>query len=165
MSSEDEFHEREVVNLRTAATCSRVDLHRFLLGLGFTSEDDYYYFDRPKSIPRWQSLTLLSVDVLRAGEPIYETEDDVQDGETTDWDCLQIGYLLATLPTQCIDDATALIETIAQRFRLTIWYQDAQTEAATLRQNWAAIADRLRKDFAEPGSEDLQILIRLKHST
>jgi hypothetical protein len=101
--------------------------------------------------------------VLRAGEPINETEDDVEAGETTDWDCLQIGYLLATLPARCIDDAVALIDAVATHHRLAIWYQGAQTDTVGLWRSWTAIADWFPEKHAEPGSEDLRILIQMKH--
>lgn len=164
MSEKGEFHERQVVELRASSPRSRIDLHHFLLGIGFTSEDDYYYLDRREPVPQWQSRSLVSVDVLRAGEPVDETEDDVHDGETTDWDSLSVGYLLATLPPRCIDEAVASIDAVATHYGLEILHQGAREDASGLRRKWMALADWLRENHAEPGSEDLRILIEMSYS-
>jgi len=155
----NQYHEKESVILRGTVRRSRGDLARYLRGLGFQAIDDFYTYPRPGRLPKWQSLDLLSVDVLIQGKAVYETEDDVADGVATEWDSLRCDYLLATLPRECIVRAVALVGEICGSWQLELTYAESAVDSSELLARWNEIASNLASKYAPPGSEELAILI------
>lgn len=157
------YHEREEVVLAADMPIDRLQLDRLLKRRGFRLEDDFYHLQRSPRCPPWQSTTLLSLNLLRGGASIHETEDDLTDQPGTKWDQLQVGYLLATLPRECIEMAVGEIAAVAEEFNLAICLEGENVAAGHLLKHWNAIADHLSQEFGEPGSEWLAILIEQQY--
>jgi hypothetical protein len=101
--------------------------------------------------------------LYRSGVSIYETEEDLADGISTDWNQLRVGYLMATLPRECIDLAISQIAGVAEEFRLVIAIDGEVIDALQLSKRWNEIADHLAQEWDEPGSEWLAILIEQQY--
>ena len=158
-----EILEKIVVNLSNKKFLSRRDLHSFLMSRGYSTEDDFYYLLRTDESEIWQSDSIMTIDVALAGNAIYETEEDVIERESA-WDELKIEYLLATLPVVFIPELVRECAAIATRFNLKMTYCGDELDASQLQAKLEAIADELKEQWDEPGSETLRILIEQSYS-
>ena len=155
---ENDYHEKETIRLSASEPKSRCDLHVFLKGRGFTSEDEFYFVDRPDTPKPWQAISVVTVNVYRQGSAVYETEEDV--AETPgQWDELKVDYLLATLPPAFIEKCAVECEALAAQFGLRIELGGEAIKPGQLQSTLQQIAHKLTTAFDEPGSETLGILI------
>lgn len=154
-----DYHEEETVSLKAVRPVARVALDKWLRDRGYRSEDDFYYLERTDHCEPWQTSTLVTLDVLRAGHGVYETEDDLTEGLGTDWDELRAAYLLASMPRDCIVHLIREVGSLATEFGLEIEYRGNVVSANELTECLEAIADRLSEEWADPGSKILMILI------
>ncbi len=155
------YHEKKEIRLIGRELRSRKELHSFLRSRGFKSEDDFYFLDRIDQAQPWQAISVMTIDVIRGGAAIYETEEDIKD-KTTQWDELKVEYLLASLPRDCIARCAIECECIANAFGLDISLGGEAFTRGGLQTALEQIADKLSVEVDEPGSEALGILIQQK---
>jgi hypothetical protein len=158
----DDYHEKETIRLFGGGPKSRRDLHAFLIARGFTSEDEFYFIDRPDRPKPWQSISVMTVNVFNQGLAAYESAEDIAE-PATEWDELKVDYLLATLPASFVEKCAVECETLAARFDLQIELGDAPVKPGELQSALQKIVDHLTDQFDEPGSESLGILIELSY--
>ena len=154
-----QYHEKETVYLKAQRRFDRVSLDKWLRDYGFKAEDDFYYIPRKDRCEPWQSPTVLSIDIRLAGKDVYETEEDVVEGRTTQWDELKIEYLLASVPRDCIKTLIGVISELIRDFPVGGEYMGERVTTEILAHRLNEIADRLTKEWDAPGSETLAILI------
>lgn len=157
------YHEQEVVSLKTASKQDRKRLHSFLRKRGFKPEDDFYELFRRGRCEPWQSSAILRVTVASSGAAVYETDEDIAEDRSTVWDELRCEYLLATLPRTYIDEYVREVVALSAEFGLRTFWQDEELEPASLSQRLNAVADELSREWGEPGSEPLRLLIEKQY--
>ena len=155
---QNDLHEREEIWLKASDNLPRLELQNLLFSRGFKAEDDFYFLDRPDAPKPWQAISVMTIDVLFRGSMIKDLEEEC-DAEAGEWDTLRIEYLMASLPTQFIEDCAKECEAIASRFGLQIKLGNAVLERGQLQSRLQKIADNLASEVDEPGSEALGILI------
>ena len=155
---ENNYHEKETIRLVASESKSRMDLHIFLKGRGFTSEDEFYFLDRNDAPKPWQSISVMTVNVFDRGSTVYETAEDVVEAPGV-WDELQVDYLLATLPPVFIEKFANECEILAVQFNLKMEMGGRIVPPGQLQLALQAIATNLTNELDEPGSETLRILI------
>ena len=153
------YHEAECIELRAATPRSRRELHGVLKQLGCRAIDDCYAFDRRDQVQPWQSASLFTVDVYLGEAAPYETDDDVLEGLSTQWDRLRVRYLMATVPAQLIGPFVDAVERLAQALGLEVHFAGERRELSQVRDELAAIARWLDEQYFEAGSENLALLI------
>lgn len=158
-----DYHEEETVFLRSPQPQQRTALDRWLRQRGFQAVDDFYNLKRKGRCEPWQTSTIVTLSIRRDGDDVYETEEDLAEGEATTWDELKADYLLATLPRDCIVPLVCEIEALATAFNLSIKYLGEPVDSGELLNRLNAIADQLSRDWDEPGSESLAILIEQQY--
>ncbi|KQV49767.1 hypothetical protein [Duganella sp. Root336D2] len=159
-----EHYEKLTVTLFRESTVSRKELHTWLKRRGYKSEDDFYYLVRKGRVPTWQTDTIATVELKLSGTPIYETEEDVEEGISTCWNSLEVEYLMASLPRECIDSFVEEVTQLSAHFDLKLQFEQALTDPHSIRGAFNRIADRLERDFGGAGSEELAILIYREHA-
>jgi hypothetical protein len=159
----NKYHESTTIILKAGQEWTRKELHAFLIGLGFESEDDFYYYQRTGTFPIWQATNLLSIDVHLKGAEVYETKDDVAEGNSGTWDALVAEYLMASLPKELIASAVEMLFGISEEFSLQVLFGEKPVTRIELLRTLDAIAGELSANFDEPGSETLAILIELEY--
>lgn len=156
------YHEKEVITLVAGEPQSRQELHVFLTGRGFTSEDDFYYLAR-RDVPKpWQSISVMTVHVANRGLDSCEIED-AGEVKTGLWEELSVDYLMATLPAPFIQKCAAECKSLAARFDLRIKLANIPVKPGGLLPALQQIADNLTAELDEPGSESLRILIEMSY--
>jgi hypothetical protein len=158
-----EYHEKETIVLKAPQPLDRTTLDKWLRKRGFRSEDEFYYLPRKGRCEPWQTSTIVSLDVRRAGSSVYETEEDMAEGLATNWDELRADYLLATLPRDYIASMVFEIDALVMQFGLKVEYQGETMAATELEMHLNAVADQLSKEWDAPGSETLAILIEQQY--
>ena len=138
----------------------RMKLHNLLLKLGFKSEDDFYFLDRPDKASPWQSISILDIDVFLGGLPVYETNEDVQDTGGGKWDWIKISYNLSSLPENFIDVSCAKIFHIAEELGLKVYYKNEEIHETNLLRIFKSYCEDLKTKYAAPGSEDLALIMQ-----
>jgi hypothetical protein len=144
------YHEREAIRLIASVPGSRGELHDFLKRRGFSREDDFYLMDRPDVAEPWQSITVMSIDVLDEG---------AGDADGLPWVALEVSYLMATLPASFIATCVGECESLAGRFDLRMEFGGEAVSPGQLGEVLRKIAGKLTEEFDGPGSELLAILI------
>ena len=149
----DYLHEYEDVFFRpvTPQPCSK--LWAFLKSLKCTLNDESFSFDRDtkSKLPGWQSETIFAVHVYSNGKEVFDADEE--------WDLLKCRYLLATQPSEYIDVFVYKIDALSSKLDLLPIYKDSEVNTHSLKVCLIEIANRLSIDIAEPGSEDLAIVI------
>lgn len=158
-----DYHEKETVVLKAPHSLERTRLDKWLRKRGFRAEDDFYHLQRKGRVQPWQTSTVISLDVRCSGQGVYETEEDLAEGRGTSWDELRADYLLATLPRDCIASLVREIDALVTEFGLRLEYRGDVVEPVELAKHLNAIADQLSKEWDEPGSETLAILIEQQY--
>lgn len=156
----DELHEKETVRLVGKQAQQRSLLHAYLKDRGFTSEDDFYFLDRPDKPQPWQSISLITVDIFLNGEAVYETEEDINESESSFWDELDVSYLLASLPVEYVKIFCEEVSALCIGFDLQCKHGGEILDYTSLLERFQRIVTELSESFGEPGSEDLAILIQ-----
>jgi len=159
------YHEEELVVLRAPGAFDRARLGKFLQRRGFKLEDEFYYLPRKGRSERWQTTTLVTIDVIRSGQRIYETEEDIAAGLGTTWDELRASYLLASLPRECIASFVQEIDALTTEFNLSVGYNGDNIDPVELGKRLNLVADELAREWDEPGSETLVILIEQEYGS
>jgi len=154
----EDFHEKEEIRLSASESKSPSELHVFLKGRGFTSEDDFFYLDRRDTPESWQAISVISINVYWQGVAVDDTDDDTAEAPRQ-WDELRVEYLLASLPPAFIDQCVLECEALADRFGLRIQLNGDPMKPGELRSALRDVADGLAEQWYEPGSEALGILI------
>ena len=159
-----EYYEEFLIELNRLKPCRRATLHKFLVELGFVSEDDFYVLDRSDDVLPWQAEELLTIGVKLGNTEVYETEEDVVEGLSSDWDSLVVSYLLASLPDQQIERAVGTIGSILSKFDLAVSYRDKQISMVELAGQLTAAAVILESRQTPAGSEMLALEIEQQYA-
>lgn len=159
-----EHHEKLTVVLVREAPVLRSELHTWLKLRGYKSEDDFYFLKRKAKVLPWETRTLVTVDVQLNSSAVYETEEDVEEGSSTAWNSLNLDYLMASMPRDCIDLFVEEVQQLSLQFGLQIQFNSESVEASSLRAALNRIADELEEYFGGAGSEELAILIEQEYS-
>ena len=149
----DYLHEYEDVFFRPASPSPCAKLWTLLKSAKCTLNDESFTFDResrPK-LPEWQSETIFSVHIYSDGTEVFDANEE--------WDLLKCRYLLATQPARYIVVFVDKIEAFSRALGLPIIYKGDEVTIESLKSTLMKIADQLTIDIAEPGSEDLAIVI------
>ena len=101
----------------------RRELHEALIGMGYKSEDDFYFVPREDAAQPWQSVDLLTLDVRCKGEAKHETKEDVEGAFSTEWDQVVISNLIATIPPDNTEKLLKRISDLVNRFHLTLQFE------------------------------------------
>jgi hypothetical protein len=158
-----DYHEKETVTLRAGEPHSRSSLHAWLRLRGFKSADDFYFLARTGRCEPWQSKTVVSVQVRLRALDVYETEEDIAEGNGTHWDELQAGYLLATLPGEWIEPFVKEIRLLAAEFALRVEHRGNEIDPSELAKRLNEVVDELTSNLHEPGSEQLAMEIERQY--
>ncbi|MCX7113684.1 MAG: hypothetical protein NTX45_27110 [Proteobacteria bacterium] len=156
------YHEKETILCKSNNPQVRKKLHNWLKQRGYKSEDDFYFLKRKGKIQSWQSDSLMSVDVLLNENEVYETEDDIQEGNSSFWDTLKISYLMASHPREYISVFVNEIMEISNTFNLTIQFHSQEKSIDLLSTELNQIADELEQNWGGAGSKSLAIMIQLE---
>ena len=156
------YHEKETVLCKSSKPQIRKQLHKWLKARGYKSEDDFYFLKLKGKKQSWQSDSLMSVDVLLNENEVYETEDDIQEGNSSFWDTLKISYLMASHPREYISVFVNEIMEISNTFGLTIQFQSHEQSIDLLSTELNQIADELEQNWGGAGSKSLAIMIQLE---
>lgn len=160
MNKYPNFHEKELVELKSHTPLPRKSLHEFLISSGFKSEDDFYFIDRIDEAEPWQAISVLNLEVFLGEEAIYETKVDIKETGGGVWDRLDASYPLASLPGSYIEDFCNKIFLLANRFKLAVYHQNDEVDKMELLNIFKVYAKNLVENYSEPGSEVLGILIQ-----
>lgn len=159
-----EHHEKVTVVLVRETLVLRTELHTCLKLRGFKSEDDFYSLKRKARVQPWETRTLVSVDVKLNSSAVDETEADIEEGASTAWNSLELSYLMASMPRDCIDLFVEEVQQLSLHFGLQIQFNSELFEASSLRTELNRIADELAENFGGTGSEELAILIEQEYA-
>jgi hypothetical protein len=159
----DNYHEKITISLLADKPMSRKDLHEFLTKMGYKSMDDFYFVKRKDEIKFWQSSNLLTLDVYMNNVHKYETEEDIESSESTEWNRLDLYYLMATIPSNHITAFVDQVEQLSNSLGLSIKYEGELTSSRKLDEALTSIANQLTSNLAPPGTEDLAILIEMDY--
>ena len=155
-------HEAETVEIRVEDSVSRVELHTYLLSVGYKSVDDFYCLNRRDHVERWQTQEVLVVESLLSGEPTDETEEEIEEETSTPWDSLRCEYLLPTMPAWCVSEFVNAVDAIARRFDGDLVHREKRVDAPTLLQTLNSYVQRIESEYGLPvGSEDLAIILQI----
>lgn len=155
----NDYFEEIKIYLVSKSLRSRKVLHKTLKNMGYISEDDFYYFNRCDSVMPWQAEELLTLDIRLGDESKYETEKDIEDGVSTDWNTIVVSYLLATLPEENISLLIEKINELMITLNLSLFFDGAETNLILFSEKLAEIAKKLAESYAPTGSEELALLI------
>lgn len=149
----DDLHEVEEVILQAGSYRACKTLWPLLLELGYTLRDDIFSINRAKKPPTpiWQTKTLVSVYIHFDDSEVYSLEDR--------WNSISLKYLLATQPRTGISMFTKHAADLAGRLSIPLVYKGNEVTQDRLNALFEAIADEVTEQIAEPGSEDLAIVI------
>jgi hypothetical protein len=153
------YHEAERIELHAGTPRLRKELHGFLKDRGFRSIDDFYVLPRRGRVMPWQSQDIVVLDVRLAGNAVYEAREDIAEGTAGAWDCLQLKYPMASVPSECLSVFVSHAAALASHFDLAIRYQDHEMPLDDVARELASIADHLSENWFDPGSENLALLI------
>lgn len=156
----DIYHEKETVTLVSKEPLSRETLHKYLKNRNFKSEDDFYYLDRKDRAKPWQAISVLTVDLTMNGEPVYETEKDMEESACSSWDQLNLSYLMASLPEKYMEVICDEIFLLCQHFDLTCNHKGVVFDQYSLFDCFKEYAKELTENYGSPGSEDLAFIIQ-----
>ena len=159
----EKYYEKIVVSLTSIHLQSRKSLHNFLKRRGYTSMDDFYFLARKEAVPSWQSDIIVHIDVRRMGLEVYETQEDVGEEISTDWDELELTYLMATIPQENISRFVEEVNEISEEFGLMININSGVIDNKNLERLLNNMAEEIRDMGTLPGSKELRILISLEY--
>ncbi len=157
----DVLHQIERVEMVFNRKIPRAELHSLMLGHGFRSIDDAYILESKTKTKPWQTSTQLSVDVFRGSEPIYETEEDIADGEASFCTSLRIGYLLASHTASTIPQVVEVISQLQSATDGRLKMDGAVVSARVIQEAWLSFADELSQRGFPAGSEELAVEIHM----
>jgi hypothetical protein len=155
----NQYHEVEIVELRAAGPQPRAVLHKILKALGYQSIDDFYAIRRSGQVLPWQSIFTMTLDVELAGNAVYETEEDVAEGEASEWDRLVAKYFMAGLPSDFIGPFVQAVTKLSEELNLDLVRDGRKVSPDELQAELVGIAQWLDENYFEAGSKNLGILI------
>lgn len=149
----DYLHEAEEVLLRSDVDRPCEEVWRLLPQLGYTLHEDVFTLLREKNtaVPRWQSDSVVTVQVLHQGDEIYDRQER--------WDAVKLTYLLATLPRMCISPFVNSVAEVAAHLGLPLHFDGKDVTPEELHHALTSHAEELAGSIGEPGSEDVRIFI------
>lgn len=156
----NQYYEEIEIYLVSDSVRKREDLHIFLKNKGYKSEDDFYYISRDDKVEPWQSFQLLTLDIKLGDEDKYETEEDIEEGISTEWDKILASYLLATIPEDGIEKFIKKVQEIKSELNLKLFYCEEEITMDKLSKTLNLYAKKIEeKYYVEVGSEWLCRLI------
>ena len=162
MTAKIDFHEEEIVWLRSAVLQCGAKLRREFKALGGVQCDYAYYLERTDKVENWQSENVCFLHAYLNGEHIAEHAEDYRVGLRGKWDSLKLNFLLAYVPIHCVDDFVKVVERLSEHFDLKIFHGEDELSVDGLRARFVAIGEELlRVHEVGPGDRLLDMLIDL----
>jgi hypothetical protein len=149
----DYLHELELVTFRIQSPRPVRALAAFLRALGFTLHEDVLSLDRKGNMPPWQHKSVVEVKILKDGKEVFDLD--------AHWNVLNLEYLLAWLPAECIDVFVDCVFQVARWLGSPATHRGVQVTERELRDSLNGFCRELEDRVGESvGSEGLAILIQ-----
>lgn len=148
-----EFHEEEVILLKSEKPLSLEVLREHLSKFKFEKIDDFFSLDRSDKVYPWQSIDIVSVKVYNNDE-MLDLEDDMP------WNILKFEYLFAGIPFHFIEKLFDIIFTLSKNLNLSVEHNSKRYNKNEFLELFKNYREEVCKVFgSEPGSKAVLVKI------
>ena len=153
ISKYQEFHEEEVILLKSEKPLSLEVLRRNLAKFNFEKIDDFFSLNRTDKVYPWQSIDVVSVKVYNNDRKL-----DLEDDEP--WNILKFEYLFAGIPFHFTDSLFNIIFTLTGNLHLSVEHNSNLYNKDKLLELFNNYKEEVCKVFGdEPGSKTVWVKI------